>query len=171
MTLKRTHQYYYQVQCQLSVCEKEFCDFIVWTEVDFHAERINIDNEFCKTMLEKSELFFKHAILPELIGKIFSRPTLGTNTDVNLDTNLATGSALPVTQESCVDQSLSNCTTDKDSTEDNLIICTCRTVYRPDKDNVIACDNENCPYVWFHFKCVKIRRVPKGAWYCSKCRK
>ena len=37
--------------------------------------------------------------------------------------------------------------------QDQLIICICRAVYKEDVDNVIGCDNENCPYLWLHFTC------------------
>ena len=31
---------------------------------------------------------------------------------------------------------------------------------------MIACDNQCCHVVWFHYKCVGITRKPKGKWYC-----
>jgi hypothetical protein len=40
-----------------------------------------------------------------------------------------------------------------------LIICVCRAEYSDDVDNVIGCDNENCPYVWLHVKCAGIRQL------------
>lgn len=37
---------------------------------------------------------------------------------------------------------------------------------------MIACDNDQCPLEWFHYKCVNLTKVPKGEWYCSeKCEK
>lgn len=36
---------------------------------------------------------------------------------------------------------------------------------------MVACDNKNCPYEWFHFQCVGITETPKGSWRCSDCRK
>lgn len=34
MRLKRDHAYFYQVQLQLFVTKKSYCDFILWTEKD-----------------------------------------------------------------------------------------------------------------------------------------
>jgi hypothetical protein len=35
---------------------------------------------------------------------------------------------------------------------------------------MIACDNKNCPYEWFHFACVGLSQKPEGGkWYCQKC--
>jgi hypothetical protein len=45
--------------------------------------------------------------------------------------------------------------------------CTCRQV---SYGSMIACDNDNCKYQWFHFECVKITTKPKGKWYCPLCR-
>lgn len=30
--LQKDHDYFYQVQCQLAVCEKPYCDFVCWTK-------------------------------------------------------------------------------------------------------------------------------------------
>ncbi len=37
----RTHNYYYQVQGQLTVLNLPWCDFVVWTNRDFSVERVN----------------------------------------------------------------------------------------------------------------------------------
>merc|ERR1712083_895232 len=44
--------------------------------------------------------------------------------------------------------------------------CICNQVSYGD---VVACDNEDCPYEWFHYDCVGITAPPKGKWYCPKC--
>ncbi|PRW59158.1 PHD finger ING1-like [Chlorella sorokiniana] len=38
---------------------------------------------------------------------------------------------------------------------------------------MIACENPDCPYEWFHFGCVGLTEEnrPKGKWYCQLCRK
>jgi len=51
--LKRTHNYYYQVTGQLALTGAQFCDFVVWTEVDLHIERIHLDRELWEDMLIK----------------------------------------------------------------------------------------------------------------------
>jgi inhibitor of growth protein 3 len=52
--------------------------------------------------------------------------------------------------------------------EDTKVYCTCRTVSHGD---MVACDNDSCPYEWFHWKCVGLTREPVGTWYCDECRK
>lgn len=58
---------------------------------------------------------------------------------------------------------------DEDETgEDTKAYCTCRSVSHGD---MVACDNDDCPYEWFHWKCVGLTREPLGTWYCDECRK
>jgi len=55
MRLKRTHNYYFQVIGQLGA---KFCDFMVWTKVNFHRERILPDDELWSEMNEKLSHFY-----------------------------------------------------------------------------------------------------------------
>jgi len=41
--------------------------------------------------------------------------------------------------------------------------CFCNNVSYGD---MIACDNKNCPYEWFHFPCVGLIAKPEGKWLC-----
>ena len=51
--------------------------------------------------------------------------------------------------------------------EDHRKYCTCRNV---SYGNLVACDNEDCPYEWFHWQCVGMTREPGGEWFCGECR-
>jgi hypothetical protein len=31
---------------------------------------------------------------------------------------------------------------------------------------MVACDNADCPYEWFHYACVQLDAPPKGDWLC-----
>ena len=44
------------------------------------------------------------------------------------------------------------------------VYCFCKNVSYGD---MIACDNKDCPYEWFHFACVGLSHKPEGGvWYC-----
>ena len=43
VALHRHHSYYMQVQGQMFIWEKPFCDFVVWTSEGIHIERIPYD--------------------------------------------------------------------------------------------------------------------------------
>ncbi|PAV89582.1 hypothetical protein WR25_01799 [Diploscapter pachys] len=35
--------------------------------------------------------------------------------------------------------------------------------------DMVACDNKDCPYQWFHYPCVGITAPPRGQWFCPHC--
>ena len=138
---------YVQVQCQLFCVKRAFCDFVLWTNEDIHIERIYPDEEFWISCIGKAEVIFKTAILPELLGNFFSRPPKNPI------------SVLP----SLSDEPGPSPSTAAES------YCYCRG---PERDDMIACDNPTCPYVWFHFDCLKLSTTPRTKqWFCPECRK
>ena len=48
--------------------------------------------------------------------------------------------------------------------------CVCNSEYNSN-ENWIGCDSKNCKGEWFHYKCVNVKRPPKGSWYCPPCKK
>ncbi|GMS84168.1 hypothetical protein PENTCL1PPCAC_6343 [Pristionchus entomophagus] len=34
---------------------------------------------------------------------------------------------------------------------------------------MVACDNKECPYEWFHWPCVGLDAAPRGKWFCPHC--
>lgn len=48
------------------------------------------------------------------------------------------------------------------------IFCICRKFKN---DTMIGCDNTQCYYQWFHYKCIQLETDPEGKWYCHKCRR
>ena len=50
LSLKRNHDYYYQVQGQMHILKRNWCDFVVWIprNDDYVQERIYYDNDFWK---------------------------------------------------------------------------------------------------------------------------
>ena len=72
----KTHAYYYQIQTQLLVTQYDYCDFFVMLINDFVCIRIEPDKELFEKISRKCKLFFGKAILPELLAKCFSEPTI-----------------------------------------------------------------------------------------------
>ena len=48
------------------------------------------------------------------------------------------------------------------------LFCICQ---EPEDANrkMIGCDEPTCKFQWFHFECVKLKREPKGSWFCKNC--
>ena len=126
-----------------------YCDFVLWTEKDVHIERIYSDEEFWLQKVPRVQHFFTTAILPELMGKFYSRTT------------------------SDHDQSTAASETDSASpsppAETAQTYCYC---HGPEEGNMVGCDNSTCAYQWFHLDCLGLKSEPKSQhWYCPDCRK
>lgn len=148
MQLKTTHSYFYQVQAQIKLCNAKFCDFVMWNENDLFVQRIMPDDEFIKSAFDKATDFFKLGILPELLGKWYSRaPTYALATHDHTINQDNSSSLLADSEE---------------------LWCFCQ---QPESGEMIACDHDQCPIVWFHTACVRVKRIPTGNWYCPECRK
>ena len=64
--LKRRHDYYFQVQCQMYCCDVEWCDFVLRTNKELHVERIHRDQAWWNQQLAKLKEFYFNSLLPEL---------------------------------------------------------------------------------------------------------
>ena len=56
VVLKNIHDYYYQVMGQLALKGAQFCDFVIWTEIDMHTERISFDATLWNDMWYKQHI-------------------------------------------------------------------------------------------------------------------
>lgn len=74
LKLDPSHAYWYQVQLQLLVSKLQFADFVVWTPMDIHIERVQPDITFLTESLITVKELYVTAILPELLAKWFTRP-------------------------------------------------------------------------------------------------
>ena len=88
LKLSCNHAYYLQIQGQLALCQRSYCDSIVWTECDLFVERVNLDAKTMKTfevMKPSLDNFFKlpfsqNFFVVQKVVKPLQRPTKWTNT-------------------------------------------------------------------------------------------
>ena len=67
-TLKRNHNYFYQIQGLMATCNVEWAELIVYTEKDIVSERVYFDNDLWnKEMLPKLTSFYFTYIYSELV--------------------------------------------------------------------------------------------------------
>ena len=67
--LGRAHQCYFQVQLEIYTLKVEFCNFMVWTPIEFLIICIDRDDEFINDILNKCDLFWFDVILPKLLTR------------------------------------------------------------------------------------------------------
>lgn len=65
--LSHDHEYFYQVQGQLSVHCKDYCDFIVWTPEGLYIERILKSESFFDQLKPHLDNYFSQILLPVLL--------------------------------------------------------------------------------------------------------
>ena len=65
LQLKKGHDYYYQIQCELFCTNRQWCDLVVLAKF-LHIERIFADPNFTSKVLPKLRNFYFTAFLPEL---------------------------------------------------------------------------------------------------------
>ena len=72
--LVKSHKYYTQVQGQLATCDREFCDFVVWTPQKTIVQRIYKDFAFIDKLFRKLTSFYVEHVLPELLTRHIQEP-------------------------------------------------------------------------------------------------
>lgn len=73
--LNQSHNYYYQIQGCLHILDYDWCDFVVYTPVDLHVERITKNPSFIATMVKRLKEFYIRFILPSLTMGEAGQPT------------------------------------------------------------------------------------------------
>ena len=139
--LRHQHDYYYQCQLQMYATGRGFCDFVVWTQKELHIERLTLDEALITSALPTAKKFFNCCILPELIGKWYTRPRPTTE---NNDPHM------------------------QEDEEDDGSWCHFKQTKGGD---MVGCDNRSCSTKWFHLECVGLSTVPRGKWYCTTCKR
>ena len=66
--LKRTHFFFFQVQCQIGVTRRRWCDFLVSTTRDSFCETINFNEQFWNLSVTKACSFYNI-----ILKKLFMR--------------------------------------------------------------------------------------------------
>ena len=68
IALKLKHIYYTQVQGQMGITQRKWCDFVVYTTKGLSVECIHFDKPFWETkLLPKLAAFYDNCIGPEVV--------------------------------------------------------------------------------------------------------
>ena len=158
-----------KVQCQLYCTRRSYCDFVVWLKEDFHEERIYLNEEFMASCIEKARHFFQVAVLPELLGKFFSRPSDSASSTLDKVITLTSTMSSVHAVSDDLNYTISSVHGISEDDNRNEVYCYCQ---KGESGNMIGCDNPECQYGWFHFSCLKLSSTPKNKkWYCRDRRK
>ena len=194
--LKRTDNYYAQVQCQMFVTDTNYVDFVVKTVADtdnIFIERIVLDMPFIENMIYKSEIFYRKAIIVELYtGAIKSKLKADKKTLKPLDFSDSIENLEPTinsetkTEDQFITEDVTALTkTDLDVDDEHKLDSDVEVFVCPICDNICSddpkskmeesvscskCDN------WFHYHCANIKGNEKFItsarckWFCHLCK-
>ena len=71
LTLRRNHTYFAQVQGQMAVGERPWCDFVICTTLGVSVQRITFDQNYWDTLLlPKLTSFYKSCVAPEIVSPV-----------------------------------------------------------------------------------------------------
>ena len=71
MELKRKHPYYSQIQGQLAITDRKWCDLVVYTKKGIFIERIENDTDFWENeLLSKLTAFYDGCLCPSIVAPI-----------------------------------------------------------------------------------------------------
>lgn len=67
LEMRQNHQYYAQVQGQMAIGGRNWCDFVIYTNKGISVERVMFDSKFCNMLFPKLEAFFDNCLGPEIV--------------------------------------------------------------------------------------------------------
>ena len=71
LRLKRNRIYYAQVQGQMGIGERQWCDFVIYTSKGVNIEGVNFDQHFWKyELLPKLISFYDNSVAPEIVSPV-----------------------------------------------------------------------------------------------------
>ncbi|XP_069126934.1 uncharacterized protein [Argopecten irradians] len=148
--LKQNHAYYAQIQGQMAVTGRHFCDFYVYTTYATFQQRILFNSIYWENVCSNLEFFFLKYMVPDMLQ--------ASSTDTQTED----------------DRDVEDMETDDQM--GNVFFCPiCHQVIK-EQENIssfgqrsVCCDL--CDK-WHHFKCIKMSKASLkslGDWICSSC--
>ena len=184
ISLKVNHPYYAQIQGQMAVTGRSWCDLFVCTNVSEIVIRVSFDEEYWLSLKQNLVLFYCKVIVPRLFSTSNEKENkVPTSTDesdapkvnslesaIIIETKLGNDRPSQVLSENTGDNR-KQC--DSAAVQCPLCKCICVENVKSFKDSSIGCDK--CGD-WLHFKCVGIRTkkhakmIEQTEWLCTVCK-
>lgn len=70
--LEETHEFFYHAQLLMNIIGLDYCDFVIWSPQKAIVIRVNSDDQFWRTAIEKALIIHQEVIMPELLRKYFT---------------------------------------------------------------------------------------------------
>ena len=66
--LKENSPWYIQIQGQLGVCKRKWCDFVLFTKKGYEVDRIYFDKHIYEQIVRKCKTFYERYIIDALVN-------------------------------------------------------------------------------------------------------
>lgn len=152
--LKKNHSYFAQIQGQLAITKRKWCDLYVYTCNGSFTERLLFDAAYYQGILSHNKYFFLTYVIKEILYRDLQKSVDGKSILSNV----------PLNQNDSKPGSVFFCPICKKQIKELSSAC---YSYR---DNSIEC--EGCS-LWFHFCCVKLTKAKANkieTWKCAMCK-
>lgn len=73
--LEKTHELFYNVQLQINLISLNYCDVVIWSPKEFLLITVQPDVDFWNVAMKKASTFHEQIIMPELLGKFYTKHT------------------------------------------------------------------------------------------------
>ena len=172
--LRTNSNYFFQIQGQMGVTGRKYCDFFVYTGHGYHCERIAFDDEVWENIKEKLCMFWELYIVHELVHRTLkesSVPTVGCDT-VSLQAQA--GPSDGHHSVLCTNASTSRMKPLKPTRRPVVFMCGVCASECADEPHSYEEESVECSgcKLWVHLQCAGLPSMApvKGDWYCTVCR-
>ena len=179
LKLRESHAYYTQIQTQMGVTHRSWCDFFVYTRHGHHLERILFNKTKWELIMNAITQFFHIYLVPELTSKTIENAIKITEptSSVEVDTSIL-GSSAAISSPNILTTSQRRkpkVAKRKRGISKPIYLCgICSSLCKEapeiteNDDNSVGCDN--C-YTWFHWGCVGYDNQDNDSdhWLCQNC--
>lgn len=182
ITLQRNHNYYTQIQGQMAICNKQWCDFFIFTKHGHHLERILFQKDYWEKIVSNLENFFLKYVVVELLTQDIKKKVAHTETSSGTKSNTCTDSIPLLAINTCKPTKPTQAKGKKLNKRRKKVepkpiyLCgscqqTCLEIDELDNncesDYSIGCDK--CRK-WFHWGCIGFDgMLNMDKWYCDDC--
>ncbi|KAH3890019.1 hypothetical protein DPMN_014086 [Dreissena polymorpha] len=75
LTLKEVHRHYTQIQFKMFVCQKQLCDFVVYTNKGVFVQTLYYDSTFVRDLVDRCTAFAMSELEPTVVIKTRAPPS------------------------------------------------------------------------------------------------
>ena len=175
--LRRESSYYYQMQGQMAIAKRSYCDIFIYCGPNKHfLQRVSFDPVFWEAVLSDLSLLWHYHVAEELLsGSIFATLSTEMEQDVGLDhTYMCTGSQVSVCITSDASSNVSKPCPLSKSIYPSVFLCIMCGADALDMP-VAGEESINCSGCkqWCHAVCGRVTDVDSvsqvRSWLCPKC--